>query len=221
MPAHSTVMTVALPVDGPRPTTLFSTSIMKSGVARPSTLITKEAAASFRITGRTRVQSGAYQAARRSSGRFSRIARARVPSAITSSVDSRQARPSTTSSTTQWPARPATTTWAGWPGATRAKGSGRSSSRSDVRSSACGLEAKPGAHRQESLFVETRRRNRRQAAHVGLAQRPADLLGDIEQRAHERVDRPASVAVPNRWLKPAILQRGHLPSAPADLLLPL
>ena len=84
-----------------------------------------------------------------------------------------------------------------------------------------GLEAKPGAHRQESLFVETRRRNRRQAAHVGLAQRPADLLGDVEQRAHERVDRPAFVAVPNRWLEPAILQRGHLPSAPADLLLPL
>jgi hypothetical protein len=83
------------------------------------------------------------------------------------------------------------------------------------------FQAKPGAHGQESLFVETRRRNCRQAAHVGLAQRPADLLGDVKQRAHERIDRPAFVAVPNRWLEPAILQRGHLPSAPADLLLPL
>ena len=214
-------MTEAASVDGPRPTTVFSTSIMKSGVARPSTLITKEAAASFRITGRTRVQSGAYQAARRSSGRFSRITRARVPSAITSSVDSRQARPSTTSSTTQWPARPATTTWAGWPGATRAKGSGSVVEPVGREIERVGFEAKPRARRQEGALVEARRRHRRQAAHVGLAQRPADLLGDVEQRAHERVDRPASVAVPNRWLKPAILQRGHLPSAPADLLLPL
>ena len=83
------------------------------------------------------------------------------------------------------------------------------------------LQAKPGARRQESLFVETRRRNRRQATHVGLAERPADLLGNVKQRAHERVDRPAFVAVPNRWLEPAILQRGHSSSAPADLLLPL
>jgi hypothetical protein len=113
MPTQSTVRIDAVGAEGSRPTTVFSTSIMKSGVASPRRLITNEVAASFRTTGRTRVQSGAYHAARRSSGRFSRITRARVPSAITSSVDSCQTRPSITSSTTQcWPL-PATTTWAG------------------------------------------------------------------------------------------------------------
>jgi hypothetical protein len=84
-----------------------------------------------------------------------------------------------------------------------------------------GFEAEPRAGGQKGGFVEARRRYRRQAAHVGLAQRPADLLGDVKQRPHERVDGPASIAGPGRWLKPAILQRGHSSSAPADLLLPL
>ena len=83
------------------------------------------------------------------------------------------------------------------------------------------FEATPRAGGQEGGLVEARRRHRRQAAHVRLADRPADLLGDVEQRPHERVDGPASIAGPDRWLEPAILQRGHSSSAPADLLLPL
>ena len=81
--------------------------------------------------------------------------------------------------------------------------------------------AEPAARGQERRLVEAGCRHRRQAPHVGLADRTADLLGDVKQRPHERVDGPASIAGPNRWLEPAILQRGHSPSAPADLLLPL
>jgi hypothetical protein len=86
---------------------------------------------------------------------------------------------------------------------------------------AVGYQTEPRTGGEEGRLVEPGCRDRRQAADIGLADRPADLLGDVEQRAHQRIDRPASVAGPNRWLEPAILQRGHFPSAPADLLLRL
>ena len=84
-----------------------------------------------------------------------------------------------------------------------------------------GLQAEPGSGRQKGGLVETSCRHGRQAPDISFANRAADLLGDVEQGAHERVDGPASVAGPNRWLEAAILQRGHSPSAPADLLLSL
>ena len=110
MAALSSITSDAALAGAEWPTTVFSISIMKSGVASPSTLMTNEAAASFRMTGRTRIQSGAYQRAPAALGSFSRITRARVPSAITSSSLRCQTCPSTTSSTIHWPARPATTT---------------------------------------------------------------------------------------------------------------
>src|SRR5262249_16138689 len=81
-----------------------------------------------------------------------------------------------------------------------------------------GMKAESLCCDQEGLFVQARCRDRRQAAYIGLADRPADLLGDIEKRTHQRIDRVASVAVPDRGLEPAILHRGHAPSAPRRLV---
>jgi len=83
------------------------------------------------------------------------------------------------------------------------------------------LQAKPRACDQERRLVEAGRRNSRQLSDIGLTHGPTDLLGDIKQRSHERVDRPAPVGSTCRRRKPSILQRGHSPSAPADLFLPL
>ena len=67
------------------------------------------------------------------------------------------------------------------------------------------LESQSLAGREKGALVEARRRNCRQPSHVGFADRPSDLLGDIEQRPHERIDRPAGFAIPGRLLEAAVL----------------
>ena len=61
MPTASASTSAAAAAGAPRPTTRFSTSIMKSGVASPSKLMRKDAAASCSTTGRARRQKGMYQ----------------------------------------------------------------------------------------------------------------------------------------------------------------
>ncbi len=51
------------------------------------------------------------------------------------------------------------------------------------------LEAKPRADGEKGRLVESLLRQHGHAAHVGFTDRPADLLGDVEQRPHQRIDR--------------------------------
>ena len=134
--APSAIMRVVTASALPRPITRLSTVIMKSGVARPSTLIRNELAASFRITGRTLAASGACQSAAAPGATGRRSTRARAPSARTFSAVVCQTRPSTTSSTVQCAPRPDTTTCAVPDPATIAKGAGNSSRGAAARSSA-------------------------------------------------------------------------------------
>jgi hypothetical protein len=81
-----------------------------------------------------------------------------------------------------------------------------------------GLETQPRAGGEEALLIQAIAGQRREAAHIGLADRPADLLGHVEQRPHQRID--GTHAVRAIVAEPAIFQRSHSPSAPAALLPP-
>ena len=72
-----------------------------------------------------------------------------------------------------------------------------------------GVEAEARAGQQEGVLVEPALGHRRQAAHFGLADRPAELLADIEQRPHQRIDRRGFCRRP----KPRVGTR-HSPEGP-------
>ena len=188
MAAASTAIIGATLCGAPWPITRLSTSIMKSGVARPSRLMSSDARASLAMTGRTRAQSGAYHSAARSRASFSRNTRARAPSVRMSADVICQTRPSTTSSTVHCPPRPAATTCAGSSPPTTANGVGSSSRRAVARSTALACRPSRVACGQEARLVERLVGQRRQPAHIGFAERPADLLDDVEQRPHQGID---------------------------------
>ena len=54
------------------------------------------------------------------------------------------------------------------------------------------VESEPAGGEQEGRAVERSFRQRGKAAQLGFADRPAELLADIEQRPHERIDRSRS-----------------------------
>ncbi len=87
-----------------------------------------------------------------------------------------------------------------------------------ARSTSIGSEAKSRTGHQEGCFIEARSRNRREAPHIGFAHRPADLLGDVQQGPHERVDAGTARAVPQDSLKAAVLERSHFRRVPGKTL---
>ena len=71
------------------------------------------------------------------------------------------------------------------------------------------FKAEPCRHGQEGCFVETGRRHRRQAADIGFADRPANLLGDVKQGPPEGIDAETARIIPEGLLEAAILERSH------------
>ena len=136
-----------------------------------------------------RAPRSAHTIRRRAPAPASRAATGRGrPSALTRPTVICQTRPSTTSSTVHCPPRPAATTCAGSSPPTTAKGVGRSSRRAtaEIDGVACRPSRVPAV--QEAALVQRLVGQCRQAAHIGLAQRPAELLDDVKQRPHQGVD---------------------------------
>ena len=73
------------------------------------------------------------------------------------------------------------------------------------------FETEPCRHRQEGRFIETGGGNRHKAANVGFADRPADLLGNVEQGPHEGIDTETPRIIPSGLLKAAVLEGSHSP----------
>ena len=69
------------------------------------------------------------------------------------------------------------------------------------------LQAKPPARGQKTLLVQRLVGQHRETAHIGFAQRPADLLDDVEQRPHQGID---GTRLGQALDACAVLQRGHV-----------